>query len=83
MTVIKMGYRNREQLALMSEWLAENTGGTPTEGRNGGMKGVGWSICYTTEMRKPVVGPNPLPYLITKAEIDNPLIATMFRLRWS
>lgn len=83
MITIKMGYRDQHQLMLMSEWLAENTGGTSVPGPNGGMRGPGWLIYHMSEMRKLADGPNPLPYLITRVEIDNPEMAIMFRLRWT
>ncbi len=82
MITIKMGYRDQHQLMLMSEWLAENTGGTSVPRPNGGMRGPGWVIYHTSEMMKPVNGPNPIAYTITRVDIEDPDVAIIFKMRW-
>ena len=78
--IIKMNYRD-DDLFLMADWLAEHAGG-PINLQDGSRTGPGWRIYHSTELRKISENPYPLPYLVTKAEIDDPDIATMFKLAW-
>ena len=81
MTVIKMGYRDNYEISRIAVWLNDRTGGARYAGSDQ-WSGPGWKIYPTTEMRMPKEGPNPLPYLITKVEIEDPQIVVLFKLRW-
>ena len=83
MPVIKIPYRHGPQIFLLADWLTVNAGGPSRLLHNGGRAGPGWKVYHTTEMKYPPGGSYALPYMIAKAEIDDPEIASMFALRWS
>lgn len=82
MTVIKIPWRGGDTMLQIADWLEGNAGGPTCALRCGGIRGPGWMTYNCSEMRMPRDGPNPLPYLITKVEIDDPEIAVMFAMRW-
>jgi len=82
MPVIKIPYRHNNQIFFLANWLTVNAGGPSRILNNGGRAGPGWKVYHTTEKLYPPGGSDYLPYVITKAEIDDPEIASMFALRW-
>lgn len=65
------------------KWLVQNIGGPVEHQPHGPYSGNGWQIYHTTKLIKHELNPDPLPYLITRAEFDNEENAILFSFRWS
>lgn len=80
--IIRVRYQG-DRISEIADWLADHAGGPIEKLQHGGLGGPGWTIYHVSEMVKISENPDPLPFLITKADIRDPEIAIMFKLRWS
>lgn len=79
--IVKFQYQG-DQISEMADWLADHAGGPLKKLKYGGIGGPGWAIYHTSEMLMISGNHNPFPVSITKADISDPEVAVMFKLRW-